>query len=354
MKKFSLLALILVMALSLTACGGPATFEEVDVEKYVTLGDYKELSYTEADTKASDYELTVYLNSKLSESGYSTISEEKITEGTVQIGDTANIDFVGKKDGVAFDGGTGSGYSLTIGSGSFIEGFEEGLVGAAIGESVSLNLTFPENYGNEELNGQDVVFDVTINYVESRTTYAELTDTLANTLDSEVSTAAEYIANCRSELEAEKVSDAATDKKNTLWNTTVTNAEIAEKLPEKLLKNAVQEFTNYYTVYAEQSGYDTLSEWLTANSLTQDSFDEKAEEYATNIVKSQLVAYAIAKAEGYTPSEEDVQKSAEEYASANGYTSTETYIKAVGEDAVKDQVVLDYAVDLVVEKAKVS
>ncbi|MBQ7089512.1 MAG: FKBP-type peptidyl-prolyl cis-trans isomerase, partial [Clostridia bacterium] len=122
----------------------------------------------------------------MQESSYVTY-EEDIKEGTVQKGDTCAIDYIGKKDGVAFEGGTGS-YDLEIGSGSFIPGFEEGLIGKKIGSTVDLNLTFPENYGNEELNGQDVVFTVTIKKVTTRKVYKELTDELAATMDKTVKT----------------------------------------------------------------------------------------------------------------------------------------------------------------------
>lgn len=350
MKKFSLIALFLTLALLLTACGGPATFEEADVAKLVTLGEYKGLPYSGTVQQVSDYEMTVALNKALADKGYSTVSKDKITEGTLQIGDTANIDFVGKKDGVAFDGGTGSGYSLEIGSGSFIAGFEEGMVGMKVGESRALNLTFPENYGSAELAGQAVVFDVTLNHIESRTTYNELTDAIANELDSKVKTAAEYIANKRSELETTYKNEFETERKSSLWTAAVQNAKVSEQ-PKALVKMAKQEFVDYYTAVAKQNAYDTLDAFLSANNINKSDFDANATTYAENIVNAQLVAYAIAKAEGYAPTEEDIQKAAATYATQNGYENAAAYIKAVGEDAAKDQVVLDYAIDLVVKNS---
>lgn len=352
MKKLGFFTLLLVAVLALTACGGPATFEEAKVDKYVTLGEYKNLSYTPADTTVSDYELTVALNEKLSDSGYATYTEDaNITTGTVQIGDTLNIDYKGTKDGVAFECGTASGQSLTIGSGQFIEGFEEGLVGKEIGSTVSLNLTFPENSGNEELNGAAVVFEVTINSVTERVTYGELTDSLANTLDSEVQTADEYRAAVKTELENEKISDAESDMKSTLWNAAIGNATFAEKMPEKLLESATNEFVEYYTAVATQNGYDDLEEFVTAQGITMDSFNSQADAYGLSMVQSQLTAYAIAKAEGYTLTDEIVTETATEYAAQYGYSSADDYIEAVGKDAVRDQAVLDYAVELVVANA---
>lgn len=350
MKKIALIAFVLSLALLLTACGGPATFADADVAKLVTLGEYKGLPYSGTVQAVNDYQLTTALNSKLKEAGYSTVSNEKITEGTLQIGDKANIDFVGKKDGVAFQGGTAGGYSLEIGSNSFIAGFEEGMVGMKVGESRSLNLTFPKNYDNAELAGQPVVFDVTLNYIESRTTYSELTDAIANELDKEVSTAAEYIANLRSELEETCKNDAETEKKSTLWSNAVQNAKVSE-LPKKLVKLTRQEFVDHFTDLAKQNAYDTLDEFLSANNIKKSDFDSNADTYASRIVTAQLVAYAIADKEGYAPTEEEIQKSAVTYAAQNGYADADAYIKAIGKDSAKDQVVLDYAIDLVVNNS---
>ena len=92
-------------------------------------------------------------------------AKSNVEKSVVESGDTVNIDFEGKKDGVAFDGGTSQGYNLTIGSGSFIDGFEDGLIGVNVGDTVDLNLTFPEGYQNADLAGQDVVFTVTVNFI---------------------------------------------------------------------------------------------------------------------------------------------------------------------------------------------
>jgi len=126
MKKTALIALLMIAVLAVTGCS-PASYEELNIAKYVTLGTYKGLSYEAVDTAVSDYELTVSVNKDLQAKGYEETKTESITSGVVQIGDTCNIDFKGLKDGVAFEGGTASGYSLEIGSGSFIAGFEEGV-----------------------------------------------------------------------------------------------------------------------------------------------------------------------------------------------------------------------------------
>lgn len=353
MKKTAIFALLLAMLMTLTACGGPATFAEAKTEKYLTLGEYKGIAYTPADTTVSDYEVTVALNDALNDKGYAKIEKNlEIKEGTVQIGDKLNIDYKGLKDGVAFSGGTAEDQSLTIGSGQFIDGFEEGLVGKAVGSEVKLNLTFPEDYGNAELNGAAVVFEVKINYVEERTSYPELTDEIANDLDEEVKTAKEYMANLRTGMENEKKATAEETEKNDLWNTVLANVKFEEKLPEKLVKNSVKEFTDYYEAVAKQNSFTSLEDFVKAQNMTMETFEKQAQSYGENIVKSQLTAYAIAKAEGYAMTKEILDSSAESYAAKYGYSTADEYIKAVGEEAVADQAILDYAVDVVLENAK--
>ncbi len=164
MKKVLSLVIVMVLVLSLFAgCSDDKgrVLYNVDLEDYVELGEYKGIKV--------DKESDEYLKVRDSIISYDVetygLYNHK-TEGEVKNGDTVNIDYVGKEDGVAFDGGTASGYDLEIGSGTFIDGFESGLIGKKIGSTVDLNLTFPENYGNE-LAGAKVVFTVTINYVKS-------------------------------------------------------------------------------------------------------------------------------------------------------------------------------------------
>lgn len=130
---------------------------DLNIFDYVDLGDYKGIELTKSITKVTDDEVTNEMESKAVELTGSDV--------TVEDGDTAIIDFVGKLNGVAFDGGTASNYELEIGSGSFIDGFEDGLIGVKKGDTVDLNLTFPESYPSTELAGKDVVFTVTVNGV---------------------------------------------------------------------------------------------------------------------------------------------------------------------------------------------
>ena len=176
---------------------------EYNVSDYLKIEDdaYKNLTVQVAPAqKATDEEVNEEINTSITYlEDYDEIVVKK-TEGKVKSGDTVNIDYVGTKDGEAFDGGSAQGYDLEIGSGSFIDGFEEGLIGKEIGSEVDLNLTFPEDYGVEDLNGADVVFHVTLNYIAE---IPELTDELAKKLSGgEYDNVKDYVESVRSSIQS--------------------------------------------------------------------------------------------------------------------------------------------------------
>ena len=207
MKKRTAYLLILSLILSLTGCGGTggsagnaggaaaasqsenSALDTADLSKLVTLGQYKNLELSVNSAKVTQEDIDAQIENALS----SEAEQVEVTNRAVKEGDIVNIDYEGKKDGVAFDGGTAQGYDLTIGSGTFIDGFEDGLIGAKIGDTLDLNLTFPENYGAAELAGQDVVFTVKVNSIKEEK-LPELTDELAKKINPEVKNVDEFKA----------------------------------------------------------------------------------------------------------------------------------------------------------------
>ena len=162
MKRILSLTLAVLIIVSLFAsCGSNTIYYKYDMNKYVTVGEYS----TVIDKETSDY---TYAVEAFYNQTFDGKLDVKVTEGKVKKGDIANIDYKGLLNAVAFDGGTATGYDLEIGSNSFIEGFEDGLIGAEIGKQIELNLTFPTDYGNTELAGQAVVFEVKVNYVTQK------------------------------------------------------------------------------------------------------------------------------------------------------------------------------------------
>ncbi len=213
------------------------------------------------------------------------------TEGKVAEGDVANINYVGKKDGVAFQGGTADNYDLEIGSGSFIDGFEDGLIDVQIGSTVDLNLTFPENYGNEELNGAKVVFTVKVNYVREDKTPEEFYkdmgfDSVEKYYEDANKTACEW----------------------TLADMAVKNGKIKD-YPEKdyefLLEQAMK---SYETMAKNQYGME-LEQLLTSSGQTLDSFKKQlGESEVKPSMESQMKIYAIFDKEKLTITEKEIDE----------------------------------------------
>ena len=267
---------------------------EYDVESMVKLGEYKGLTHTETDVSVSDDEVESQINSTLT----AHATAEQITDRAVEDGDTVNIDFEGKIDGKTFDGGTASGASLTIGSGTFIDGFEDGLIGVKPGDKTTLKLKFPDEYKtNTDLAGKDVTFDVTVNYIKGDDIVPELDDDFVKGLNIDgVSNVKEYRAYVKSQLQANKESEAEKSKQSELLQQAVDNAEIKE-IPEELVTQYATQYTDYYKQYASYFGLE-LSDFLTQYmNQTEEEFNQSAQDYGKERAGYMLVVSAIAKAE---------------------------------------------------------
>lgn len=240
-----------------------------DIEDLVTLGDYEGVEVTITATKVTDEEVEAKISENLENAG----TNEQITEGTVADGDTVNIDYVGKVDGEEFSGGSAEDANLEIGSDSYIDGFEDGLIGVAIGDTIDLNVTFPDDYGNEELAGKAAVFTVTVNYKLGELIPAELTDDwVAEQAIDSVSTVDEYRAYVRSGLEAE-----AEDKDEQLVYTAM-----MDKIVENATINGYSEDLDKAKMTEEEM--ETLEQYaeyygMTVEELVQEYEDMTLEEY---------------------------------------------------------------------------
>ena len=228
-------------------------FDEINADEYVTLGDYKGLEVVSTVQSIGDEEVDSYIEYMLS----STSGElEEVTDrDVIENGDVANIDYVGKKDGVAFDGGTAEGYDLGIGSGSFIPGFEEGLVGVKKGETVDIELTFPENYHAPDLAGAEVVFTVTVNgiYKEIK---PEFNDAFVAELAIEnVSTMEEYRSYLKNMMEENEKQYALQDVQTQLLAMVTENATVSGT-PQELVDRFYQVNINNMTYNAMMYGMD--------------------------------------------------------------------------------------------------
>ncbi len=359
MKRKLVMAVILSAALMAAGCSNgntnttevqtetEAASEEANKEPrpeykaldYVTLGEYKGLPVTLASTEVTEDDIKAEITSQMSQSE----KIETLTEGTVENGDIANIDYEGTKDGVAFDGGTDKGYDLTIGSGTFVPGFESGLVGKKIGETVDLNLTFPENYGGD-LGGQDVVFRVTINSVKRA---PELTDELVKELsDSAYEKVADYKKSIEETLTEQKKSTQESQKINDLMTQAYNNATFNE-YPEDVVAYDLKQYIDYYEDYAEQAE-QTLEEFVQSNySITEESFRAQSEDQVKNRLSQEMLLKAIAEAEKLTISDEEYKKGAEEYAAQYGFDSVAALEEQYGKAVVEENLLMDKALEVV-------
>ena len=241
----------------------------------------------------------------------------KKTEGTVQVGDTVNIDYVGTKDGEAFEGGTAEGYDLEIGSGSFIPGFEEGLVGKEIGSTVDLNLTFPEDYGVEDLNGADVVFTVTLNYVVE---LPEITDEIAEKLsEGEYKTVDEYRESIRAELQTNYDDEYKETVSNALLNKLLETYPVSEYPQANVDYNVNMILSQYITPYASMYGMSDAEFVEAAYGMEYDVFVEtELVPYAKQTVAQEIILGVIAQKEGITMTDEELEERLQGYADQYG------------------------------------
>ena len=271
----------------------------------VTLGSFKGLEIAKQDTSVSDADVESRIQSELEAS-----AELVEVDREAKTGDTVNIDYVGTKDGVAFEGGTAQGYDLELGSHAFIDGFEDGLIGAKKGEKRDLNLTFPENYGAEELAGQSVVFAVTVNSVKEKR-IPELTDAWVeeNTLG-EQKTVDEYRKAVRGELETSAEESAKSAALQELMQKVVDNSTF--ELDPEAVTFQYNELWDMYDQYAQMYG-TTIENYFSMYGMTVEQAKEELQAYAEEICKSKLIVKEIFEKEGMSLSAEDEEAVAAAY-----------------------------------------
>ena len=316
-------------AASYTDSTGATRLVSVDnVEKYVTIADYKGITLDNSVQEVTDEAVENRVAENLKSSAEAVTDEN----ATIQNGDTATINFVGTKDGEAFEGGTGNNYDLVIGSGSMIPGFEEGIVGMKKGETKDVPVTFPENYRNTELAGQDAVFQIT---VQSFKRPPELTDdwVAANT---DYKTVDEYKANVRTQLEQEAQEQADNSLRSTAWSTVYTNSEVVE-YPEKDVEEAAKTFRNQAEAYAKQGNME-LEDFVASQGVSMDDFEAQCQQYAQAKVKQDLIIQGIMDAEGMTLEDEEslaIQNQlVEQYASGDLAALIDTYGQVAVDESI--------------------
>ncbi len=316
------------------------------VEKYVTVGDYSNLSLSLKAPKVDEAQwdellLAVYRS-------YVTERRGGVRDRAVEEGDTVNIDYVGKKDGTAFGGGTDSGAELTIGSGRFIPGFEEGLKGVMPGETVDLELTFPETYDNADLAGAAVVFTVTVNYI------------MPGPEDMEDGFVAELSLEDVDTVEdlRQYVYDYLMENAQSSYRYSAQNAIMEQLLAGSVFEDSPESFTDSY----KQSVRNSVERMAAENNVSADVFTNyfygvDSEEYVNASAEAQgkqeLLLQAIANAEGLTVGDEELDLKLEEYAKKAGYESVDTLFEEFDREEYRNYFMCEKVMDFLIENADI-
>lgn len=313
----------------------------IDVEKCVTLGDYKGVTVEKTIQSVTDEDVQNEIDNALA--NYPVEVDQAAKEG-----DTVNIDYVGKIDGEEFDGGSDQGADLKLGSGKVIDGFEDGLIGARKGETRTLNLTFPEDY-TQDLAGKAVEFTVTVNAVKEP--LSEPTDQwVADNIEG-YDNIADYKAGIRSEQEESNEQTAENQVRYAAWTQVIDNCTINE-YPETLVEVGKKLYKQQVETYAKYAGME-LDAYIESSGLTQEEYQSNMEEYGKNVAAQALVCQAICNKEGFAIGDDDYQKALQDMLTEYGCTEDEL-IQTYGQDNVEQSIMLNRVSNLIMENANVT
>ena len=318
---------------------------EVVTKPEVKLGAYKDLEVSvEVSKEVTDEEVDAKL-----ENERKNLAELVVKEGAAENGDTVVIDFVGSVDGVEFDGGKGENHSLELGSGQFIPGFEDQLVGAKSGDEVEVKVTFPEDYQATDLAGKAAVFVTKVNEVKAKEVPA-LDDELAKDLDDEVENLAELKAKYRKELEAAKEIAYDDAVEGAALDLAVENAEIVE-LPAEMVEDEVHRAMNEFMGNMQRQGISPEM-YFQITGTTQEDLHKQYEADADKRVKTNLVIEAVAAAEGFDATDEEIQKEINDLAAEYNMEVSQVS-ELLSPEMLKHDITMKKAVEVITSTAKV-
>ena len=277
----------------------------VAVKPEVTLGEYKGVEVTAADVSVSDEEVDAEVNKALEQNA----KKVDVTDRAVEKDDETVIDFEGFVNGVAFDGGKGTDYPLTIGSGAFIPGFEDQIIGKNIGEEFDVNVTFPEDYHSKELAGQPAVFKCTVKSIKKKVV-EEASDEFASEV-SEFETLAEYKADIKKRLEENKNAQAEQAKEDEAVSKASANSTI--EIPQPMIESQKEQMAQDFAYRLKAQGMN-MEQYFQFTGFDKAKFYETMEPQAISRIRTRLTLEEVAKAENLEVTEEDMNKEYEEMA----------------------------------------
>ncbi len=303
----------------------------ITTSDYITLGNYKGMTYTKSEVEPTDEDIQEEIDAILEE--HTTTNQ--LTEGTIEDGTAVNIDYTGYINDEAFDGGSteGAGTTVTIGTTNYIDGFLEQLIGHKPSDEFSINVTFPEDYGNEELNGKEARFDIKINYIVEEVV-PEFNDEFVKENIEGYETADAYREYIRESIKTYNM-------KNQLWSELVENTTFnsyPEDMKTIMVEREMSSFESYLSIYGM-----TLEDYYTAQGTTEEEFATQVEETVVQMLEQNLVGQGIAEAEGFTVEEADlIEYVGEDY---------ENQITTYGQGYVYQFVLIQKAAQFLVDNA---
>ncbi len=319
--------------------GNPFIFTaEVAVKPEVTLGDYKGLEVEKTEVSVSEEEIDKEVDRERENNSRMLDIDDRAVEN----GDMIKLDFEGFVDGVAFEGGKGTDYPLTIGSGSFIPGFEEQLIGAKLGEETEVNVTFPEEYQAKDLAGKAAVFKCKVNEIKVKE-LPEADDEFAKDV-SEFDTLAEYRDDIRAKLLERKTQEAKREKERKALDKAVENATM--EIPDAMVNEQVRRIADDFARRLQTQGL-SMEQYMQFTGMTPDSYMEQVQPEALKRIKNSLVLEAIAKAEDIQISDEQVDEEIKKM--AESYKMEPDKLKEMMGDYEMEQLKNDLAVQAAVE-----
>lgn len=317
---------------------------KVTVEPEVELGDYKGLEVEKEDTEVTEEDLNKAIEADLARKAELVVKEE----GEVAEGDVVNLDFDGYVNEEAFEGGKAEGYDLEIGSGQFIPGFEEQLVGTKVGDEKDVTVTFPEEYHAEELAGKEAVFKVKINEVKSKEV-PELDDEMAKELDESVDSVDAYKEKYKKDLQEQKTLQAENNMKESLIAQAVENAKV--DIPEAMINTELDRMMQEFEQRIAQQGLN-LELYYQFSGQTEEQLKESMKADAEARVKTNLTLAAIAKAENIEISDTDVDAELSKMSEQFGLSVDDIKAALGNGEVLKDDLRIQKAIDVLVKESK--
>lgn len=346
-KRLKKMGIATALVASMTMLGGCGRVKVEDIiDKYAdmcTLGEYKNVEYTETKTEVTDDMVQSQIDSMLS--GYAT--SETLTSGTAESGDTVSIDYAGSLLGESETFDTGEDYSLTLGSGTMIDGFEDQIVGHDVGETFDIVATFPDEYSaNTDLAGKAAEFEITINSI-TRSTLPEYTDEFVAS-NTDASSIEEYEQSVRAELEDNYAVSDENYNKSAIMQVVIDNAEIT-RYPEQEMQELVDSTISSVQEEASGYGYD-LSTYVSARyGYDEESFRNYVSDLVEDFMKEKIVICAIAKAENISVSDKEISAYKEEMLANSGLSSEDEFDKYYDDEDVTYYTLADKVVDFLLE-----